>query len=124
MTKTYTEFCQGKLGASFTGVVRADSGTNTYAAVVNGQILKSPVRGLNRWFKTAAAAQAAIPVADLSVDNQGSICLLRAKTEAGRDWVAEHIPADAQWWCGGVVVEPRYIDAIVDGAMNDGLEVA
>jgi hypothetical protein len=62
-------------------------------------------------------------MADLSVDNHGSILILRGETAEGKDWISEHIPSDAQSWCGGVVVEPRYLDAIVEGAMNDGLEV-
>jgi hypothetical protein len=61
---------------------------------------------------------------DLSVQNHGSIFLLRGETEEGRDWISDHIPSDAQSWGGAIVVEHRYIDDIVAGAMNDGLEVA
>lgn len=126
MTTTYTEFCQGKLGAAFTGIVYSDTGKLNYGAVVNGAMLTMK-NGRNRWFASASAARLAIkaatPVADLTVDNQGSIVLLRAKTAAGRDWIAAHIPADAQNWGGAIVVEPRYIGTIVDGAINDGLEV-
>lgn len=60
---------------------------------------------------------------DLSVQNHGSIFLLRGETEAGRDWIAEHIPDDAQTWNGSIVVEHRYISDIVAGATNDGMEV-
>jgi hypothetical protein len=62
-------------------------------------------------------------MADISVQNHGSIYLLSGKTEAGREWIAEHIPTDAGRWCGAVVVEHRFIEAIVDGAIGDGLEV-
>ena len=124
MTKTYTEFCQGELGAAFTGVVYSDVGRLNYAAVLAGKILTGK-GGSNRWFKSEGAAQAALDLArnDLVVQDHGSIVLLRAQTAAGRDWIAEHIPSDAQWWSGAVVVEPRYIGAIIDGAINDGLEV-
>lgn len=63
-------------------------------------------------------------MADLSIQNEGNIFILRALTDAGKQWVAEHIPADAQTWGpDGVVVEHRYIGDIAQGAANDGLEV-
>jgi len=62
-------------------------------------------------------------MADLSIQNEGSIFLLRGLSEAGKAWIAEHIPADAQSFGGAVVVEHRYIGDIAAGAANDGLEV-
>ena len=61
--------------------------------------------------------------ADLTFANHGSVWLLRADTDAGRDWIADHIPDDAQTWSGQIVVEPRYVSDIAEGAINDGLEV-
>ncbi len=60
---------------------------------------------------------------DLCVQNEGSIFLLRALSDAGREWIAEHIPDEAQTCGGAIVVEHRYIGGIVQGAINDGLEV-
>lgn len=63
-------------------------------------------------------------MADLSIENHGSIFILRAISDDGKQWVADHIPADAQTWGrDGVVVEHRYIGDIAQGAINDGLEV-
>lgn len=63
--------------------------------------------------------------ADLVVQDHGSIFLLTPHTDAGREWVAEHIPDDAQTWgIGSIVVEHRYITDIVVGAQGDGLVVA
>lgn len=63
-------------------------------------------------------------MADFSIQDHGSICILTALTEAAQQWVAENIPEDAQrWGVNGVVVEPRYLSDIVAGAINDGLEV-
>jgi hypothetical protein len=46
-------------------------------------------------------------MADLSIQNEGNIYILRALTDAGKQWVAEHIPADAKTWSiDGVVVAP------------------
>lgn len=60
---------------------------------------------------------------DLVVRNEGSIFILTPQTVAGDEWLAEHIPADAMTWCNGIVVEHRYIEAIVTGARADGLVV-
>jgi hypothetical protein len=62
-------------------------------------------------------------MADLSIQNEGSIYLLRGLTERGLSWIAEHIPADAQMYGGAIVVEHRFIGEIAQGAVNDGLEV-
>lgn len=62
-------------------------------------------------------------MADLSIQNEGSIFLLRALTDAGRAWISENIPDDAQHFGGAVVVEHRFIGDIAQGAVNDGLEV-
>lgn len=62
-------------------------------------------------------------MSDLIVNNHGSIFLLSPVTEAGEAWIDEHIPQDAMTWGGAVVVEHRYIEAIVAGALADGLEV-
>lgn len=60
---------------------------------------------------------------DLSVENHGSILLLRPLTDAGTAWLDEHIDSEAQSFGGAIVVEPRYIADIVAGAIDDGLEV-
>ncbi len=60
---------------------------------------------------------------DLRFADHGSIWLLHWETDAGRDWCAEHLPEDAQTWAGGIVIEPRYVEAIATGAVADGLEI-
>ena len=63
-------------------------------------------------------------MADLLVENHGSILLLDPITDLGRDWIAAHIPADTTTCFGGAfVVEHRYIRDIVVGAVTDGLRV-
>jgi hypothetical protein len=61
---------------------------------------------------------------DLTFADHGSVCLLKANTDAGATWIEEHIPEDAMTWAGAIVVEPRYVDGIAAGAMGDGLTVA
>lgn len=64
-------------------------------------------------------------MADLSIQNEGSIFLLRGNTDAGNVWIEEHILCgeDVQQFCGAIVVEHRYIADIAAGAIDDGLEV-
>jgi hypothetical protein len=60
---------------------------------------------------------------DIEVKPHGSITLLFPWSLIAEDWLHTHTPADAQWWASALVVEPRYVDAIVAGAREDGLEV-
>jgi hypothetical protein len=61
---------------------------------------------------------------DFSVENHGSIILLKPLTKSAREWGAEHLPEDAMKWGEATVVEPRYIGDIVEGIINDGLVVS
>jgi hypothetical protein len=61
--------------------------------------------------------------ADFELLDEGSIWLLRPMTEAAREWVANSISQDSTEWCGGIVVEPRYIRDILDGIDDEGLTV-
>ena len=65
---------------------------------------------------------------DLEFTDHGSIWLLRAASPRGRAWLDEYVesPGDDQPCCWGgdaLVVEPRYVFDIVDGAEMDGLRV-
>jgi hypothetical protein len=61
---------------------------------------------------------------DFTVQNEGTIFILYAHTNAAREWVNEHLPADRMTWDGdGTVVEHRYILDIIDGIQADGLEI-
>lgn len=60
---------------------------------------------------------------DVNVQNEGSIVLVRPLSDAAKAWVDEHIPNDAQWFGNAFAVEPRYLDEIVFGMEQDGLNV-
>ena len=62
-------------------------------------------------------------MADITFQNHGSIVLISGDTDAGQAWLDENIGDDAQEWCGSIVAEPRYVEAIVDGAIDAGLAV-
>lgn len=60
---------------------------------------------------------------DFSLQDEGSISILFPLTPAAELWVAKHLPADAIFWTGGVVIEHRFVAPIVAGILDDGLEV-
>lgn len=65
-------------------------------------------------------------IADFFVTGEGpftTVYLLHPLTDAAHEWVAEHLPEDAQRLGNAIAVEHRYIRDIVDGARNDGLAV-
>lgn len=58
---------------------------------------------------------------DITVENHGSIFLVRPETEDSREWLHEH--TEGMWWSGALVVEPRYVGDLVDGLIDDGFTV-
>lgn len=63
--------------------------------------------------------------ADLQFTNHGSIVLMNGLTDAGENWIADNvIEGDVPTWCGQTVIEPRYVQDIIDGAELDGMLVA
>jgi len=60
------------------------------------------------------------PEHDFSVTLHGSIALLEPHTADAQDWISEHVPQQ-QWWAGKLVVEPRYLDPLLEGMIADGL---
>jgi hypothetical protein len=59
---------------------------------------------------------------DLTVENHGSIFLLRPLTVAASTWLVEHVAWETEFG-DAIVVEPRYVRAIVEGALDAGLVV-
>ena len=65
------------------------------------------------------------PRVDFSLENHGSIFLLRPITAPAFQWVEDHIGRDNgfQPYWPNVVIEHRYVEAVVDGIQTSGLEV-
>jgi hypothetical protein len=61
---------------------------------------------------------------DFRCENHGSLFLLFPLTQRANSWIEEHLPEDAQWFGNAVVVEHRYIWAILQGIQTDGLLVS
>ena len=56
----------------------------------------------------------------MKANRYASVYLLVPKNESAEAWVDENISAEAQRFGGGVVVEPRYLDDIIEGIKADG----
>jgi hypothetical protein len=70
-----------------------------------------------------ASCQYAGLLSDLVVHNHGTILIVEPETEVGAAWLEDNIQSDARRWGNGIVVEPRYIRPIIEGAQGDGLVV-
>jgi|SRR5579862_1273185 len=64
------------------------------------------------------------PPPDISVENHGSIFLLRPISSVGQAWLQENVIAEeTRIFCNAVVCEPRYVIDIVLGARAEGVVV-
>ena len=65
-------------------------------------------------------------MSDISVRGIGSsIITIEPLTDLAKEWIDEHIGADNgyQPYYPKIVVEPRYLHDILEGMVNDGLEI-
>ena len=64
------------------------------------------------------------PIVEIEIDfkiyDHGSILIVQPITQAAHEWTEISIDPDAQWWGHGFVVEPRYIENLIDGITADG----
>jgi hypothetical protein len=63
-------------------------------------------------------------VADFTLTDGGSVCLLTPTTREARYWLDENIGEDAIYLGQGLAIERRYVQQIIDGVQADGFEVA
>ena len=61
---------------------------------------------------------------DFVCENHDSIFLLRPISPASLDWIESHLPSDRLTFGNAVVVEHRYIWAILAGLQDEGLVVS
>ena len=61
--------------------------------------------------------------ADVHIVNHGSIILCHLYTPEASAWIEENVAGEAQFFGTALVVEPRYVAALVAGMREDGLEV-
>lgn len=60
---------------------------------------------------------------DIVIENHGSVALLRPLSDEGRQWLAEHVSDDHVVFGGAIACEPRFVEDIVNGARDDGMNV-
>ena len=62
---------------------------------------------------------------DFTVENHGSVFIVRPNTPAGIDWANENIGAGNgfQPYWPAMLFEPRYVDQVISGIKADGLLV-
>jgi hypothetical protein len=51
----------------------------------------------------------------------GSVWLVRPLTPEANSWIADNIPADAQWWGSAVMIDACHVYDVVQHMINDGL---
>jgi len=61
---------------------------------------------------------------DFLCENHGSVFLLRPISPSALAWIEEHLPPDRITFADAVVIEPRYVWAILVGIQDDGLAVS
>lgn len=57
---------------------------------------------------------------DFEFTNHFSIWLCTPLNAAARAHLAAHLSPEAQWFAGGVAVEPRYVTTLVQRLQDDG----
>ena len=65
-----------------------------------------------------------MPTPDFNLSNEGSLFLLAALTPEADDWCEAHLPSDRLLYAGCVVIEPRFVENIVEGIHADELTIA
>ena len=61
---------------------------------------------------------------DFQIVDHGTLYLLYPNTRRAKQWVKENLPQDHVKYGDASVVEPRYIDDILDGIRGDDLDFA
>lgn len=73
--------------------------------------------------KQVQAAVNALRVMDFIFSHHGTVCLLTPVTHEAKEWCQTHLPDDAQRLGRAYAVEPRYLQPILDGIADEGLNV-
>lgn len=62
---------------------------------------------------------------DFTIADHGSIVVVTPQSEAAQAWIEEFVlPGDeVQLWGPGIVVEPRYVDHLIEGIHEAGMEI-
>jgi hypothetical protein len=70
-----------------------------------------------------AALRHAMATSDYTVENKGTLLLLRSTNAKAYDWLVSHTDPEAHWFGRALVVEHGYITDFVDRLRLDGFSV-
>jgi hypothetical protein len=70
-----------------------------------------------------AARRQAAAAADYTVENKGTLLLLRSTNAGAYEWLVKHTDPEAHWFGRALVVEYGYIDDFVERLRCDGFSV-
>lgn len=62
-------------------------------------------------------------MSDYTIENHGTIFLVRPQSDAARQHLLDHTPEEAQWFGDALVVEHRYAFDLATQLQTDGWEV-
>ena len=60
---------------------------------------------------------------DFSIENHGSLYLVRPLTQQAKQWLRQSAPEEAQFMGSAMAVEPRYVEGVLEAAREEGLNV-
>lgn len=61
---------------------------------------------------------------DVTITDHGSISVVTGITGIGKSHLEDRMPDEVQMWGKGYVVEPRFLDAIVEDLLSHDMTVA
>jgi hypothetical protein len=62
---------------------------------------------------------------DFRIEDHGSIVVVQPLTPQAGEWIEENVPTEPwQWLGGGLCVEHRYAEPLIEGIVEDGLSLA
>jgi len=57
-----------------------------------------------------------------SIEDHGTIVLIRPLTPDAKAWLLEHVDPEAQWFGDALAAEPRYAEVIAETFVEDGFD--
>ena len=62
-------------------------------------------------------------MSDISIENHGSIWLVQPLTPQATEWLHENVQAEALWFGTALAVEPRYVENLTRGLLDEGFDI-
>jgi hypothetical protein len=60
---------------------------------------------------------------DIWILPQGTLALVRPLTQKASEWISRHALYDYQWFGPALVIEHHYVPTLLNGMIDDGLQV-